>query len=147
MTIKKVCLFLLLGALASVNYAQENPFGQTLQINTQLKSIVGKPSWLLIIREVETGLVSPYVFDIKNNDNFWIAFTWGHSYRVMASTLQFGPYAVIKNFCRLENGILSGESMVITLKGKLTPYRGSSQCFVQKYKNASFPIVTGDIPN
>jgi len=143
MPIKKWGQLLLWGILSSASCAQENPFGQNLQINTRLTSIVGKPTWLLMIREVETGLVSPYIFDIKNNDNFWIAFTWGHSYRITASTLQFGPYAVIKNFCRLESGILSGESMVITLKGKLTPYRGSSQCFVQKYKNSSFPIVTG----
>jgi hypothetical protein len=109
--------------------------GETLQINTQFRSVMGKPTWLLIIRDVNTGVVIPYIFDIRENSNFWVAFTYGHSYRITASTLKFGPFAIIHNFCLLENGILTGKSMVIRLSGRLTPYRGSSICHVTKYRS------------
>ena len=35
---------------------------QTLQIYTHFQTFIGKPTWLLIVRDVETGLVSPYIF-------------------------------------------------------------------------------------
>ena len=79
---------------------------ETLQIYTHFQTFVGKPTWLLIIRDVETGLVSPYIFDIRNNDNFWLAFTFGHHYKVTTSKLTFGHFAVINNFA-------------LALKGKL----------------------------
>jgi hypothetical protein len=108
----------------------ENQLGQTISIYTQFRHFVGKPTWLLIIRDVESGLVSPYIFDIRNNENYWIAFTYGHTYRVTVSNLSFGTYAKIPNFCGLENGILSGKSQHITLKGVLTPDPKTIKCFI-----------------
>ncbi len=141
MTIRKLfALFWLVIGMTSA--AAQNPFGQALQINTHFRSILGSPTWLLIVRDVDTGVVIPYMFDIRNYDNFWIAFTYGHSYRVTVSTLKFGPFAVIHNFCRLEDGILSRRSMIISLTGNLTPNRFSSRCNVIKYNNIEFPVVT-----
>jgi len=142
MAMKKKCglVWLLASALFTAANAQ-NPLGQTLQIYTHFHSILGKPSWLLVVRDVETGQVSPYLFDLRHNNNFWVAFTYGHSYRVTASTLKFGAYAEINNFCRLENGILSGKSLYITLSGKLTPDPKSSKCYVTKYRDMSFTIT------
>lgn len=120
---------------------------QTLQIYTHFRSIVGKPTWLLIIRDVNTGLVSPYVFDIQNNDNFWVAFTYGHNYKITASTLSFGRNAVINNFCHLENGILSGKSMYMTLTGVLTPNPRTLHCNVLKYNDSNFVIANPDFLN
>lgn len=119
----------------------ENLMGQTLQIYTHFHSIVGKPSWLLIIRDVNTGQVSPYLFDLRHNNNFWVAFTYGHTYRITASTLKFGPYAEINNFCHLEDGILSGKSLYMTLSGNLTPDRQNSRCYVMKYADTPFTIT------
>jgi hypothetical protein len=141
MTIRKLCTFFWLGLCITSANAQ-NPFGQTLQINTYFRSVVGNPTWLLIVRDMDTGIVLPYMFDIRNNDNFWIAFTYGHSYRITASTLKWGPFAKIHNFCRLEDGILSRQSMIISLSGNLTPYRYSSYCKVIKYKSIEFPVAT-----
>lgn len=125
----------------SINAAfAQNPFGQTLQISTHFRHVVGHPTWLLIVRDVETGVVSPYLFDIHDNDNFWIAFTFGHSYRVTASTLKFGPFAIIHNFCHIEDGILSRQSMIINVSGSLTPLRGTSKCETMKYNEIEFPI-------
>lgn len=134
---------LLLISLFSFAHA-ENPLGQTLQIYTHFKKILGKPSWLLIVRDVDTGQVSPYLFDLKHNDNFWVAFTYGHSYRVTASTVKFGAFAEINNFCNLEDGILSGKSMYITLSGSLTPDRNTSKCFVSKFHEDNFTITNQD---
>ncbi len=114
---------------------------QTFQIYTHFQSVLGHPTWLLILRDVETGLVSPYVFDIRNNDNFWLALSYGHHYRVTNSSLKFGKYAVIHNFCHLENGILSYQSMFITLTGVVTPDPETSNCYVKQYKDINFTIV------
>lgn len=138
MTIRKVCaLFWLLTSMNPV-FAQ---IGQVIQINTHFRSVMGNPTWLLILRDVDSGVVIPYIYDIQDPDNFWLAINYGRSYRVTASTLKFGPYAVIHNFCRLEDGILTRQSMIVTLSGNLTPYRGSSTCHIIKYKG-EFPVAT-----
>lgn len=109
--------------------------GQTLQIQTHFRSVFGSPTWLLIIREVQTGRILPYQFDIEKNNNFWVALTAGRFYQVTVSELTFGPYAVIKNFCHLQNGIISGKSMWIVLSGDLTPNRWQHQCRISKYRD------------
>ncbi len=108
--------------------------GETLQITTHFDSIMGSPTWLLILRDVNSGAVFPYIFDIKNNNNYWVAFTTGHSYRVMASTLTFGPYAKIKNLCNIENGILKGKSLGISLSGTLSPDPHQFRCRVMPFQ-------------
>jgi len=146
MAIKKLCLVGLLNTcLLSVfpAHAEPNPFGQVVQINTRLQSVVDKPTWLLIVRNVDTGLVLPYVFDFKNSDeNFWLALTYSRSYRITASSLKFGSYT-INNFCHLEGGIISGESVSVRLTGNLTPDPRTSQCYVSQYKTSYFPIAGG----
>jgi hypothetical protein len=127
--------------LMSMSVFAEDQLGQTIQIYTQFRHFFGKPTWLLIIREVETGIVTPYIFDIRNNQNYWLAFTYGHHYRITVSNLKFGTYGEINNFCGLENGILSGISMYMTLTGVLSPDPKTTKCFVHQYKNASFTIV------
>jgi len=121
------------------SYAQ-NGIGQTIQIYTHLKSILGKPEWLIELRDMNSGRVLPYVYEIRNNDNFWIAFSTEHSYRVVASTLKFGIYASIPNFCHIEDGVLSGKSMFITLYGHITPDPRTSKCFVRVFKNMPFNV-------
>jgi hypothetical protein len=127
-----LAFFILFFTLAS---HADNSLGEVIHIYTQFRYFVGKPTWLLIIRDVETGAVTPYVFDIRNNENYWIAFTYGHSYRVTVSNLKFGTYSQIQNFCGLEDGILSGASMYMTLKGVLTPDPKTMKCFVHVFKD------------
>lgn len=133
---QRIILFLIL-CLNSVASFANDPMGQVIHIYTQFRYFVGKPTWLLIVRDVETGLVSPYLFDIRNNDNYWMAFTYGHSYRVTVSNLKFGTYGEITNFCGLENGILSGKSLYMTLTGVLTPDPKTMKCFVHSFKSAA----------
>jgi hypothetical protein len=148
MTIKKLCRagLLSLFILGSQSLlAQDNPLGQTFQINTHLSCIVGKPSWLIIVRDEETGQVLPFLYDINTEDNFWLGFTFSHAYRVITSELDFGPpNAKIHNFCHLQDGILDHESFTATLSGPLTPNRYTSTCHVTRYKQYSFPIVNQD---
>ena len=143
--IKKIC-HLFLFSLSSISGwlpAYASSIGQTLQVNTHFSSIIGTPTWLLIIRDTKTGLVLPYIFDIKDNDNFWVAFTAGRTYKVTASTLKFGPYAKINNFCHLENGVITDKSFFISLSGELSPNPKSSKCHVRKYLNSlPFPIAS-----
>lgn len=143
--IKNLCQVGLLSfcllCILPVKAQSENPFGQTLQINTHFNRIVGKPNWLLMIRNVETGEVLPYVYEVRNEDNFWIALTFGRSYRIVASNMQWGSNKIIHNFCHLEDGIITNKSYVITLTGKLSPNQNTSECHVIKYKEYSLPIV------
>jgi hypothetical protein len=151
MAIKKICQSVLLSTclISMLNvHAQDSPFGQTFQINTRLNSYVGKPSWLLVIRDVQTGQVLPYLYDFNGTDNFWVGFTYAHTYQVTVSELEFGPpNAKIHNFCHLQDGILDRESFTVTLSGDLTPNRRTSSCHVLKYKNFTFPIVDTSASN
>ena len=116
-------------------------YGQTVQINTHFKKVYGNPSWLLIIRDMDNGRVFPYMFDIKNTENFWVAFSHSRSYRITTSTLDFGPFAVIHNFCHLENGVYEGQSLFVTLSGTLSPVPGSFNCRIMKYNDIPFSIA------
>jgi hypothetical protein len=112
--------------------------GQILHIYTHFSNTVAPATWLLEIRENETGRVLPYIYEIHNNENFWIAFTSGRTYRITASTVKFGPYAQIRNFCHLENGIIDGKSMWITLSGELSPDTRRFKCIVSQFKDMPF---------
>lgn len=123
-------------------YAQANDeVGQTIQIYTRLHSFVGKPSWLLIIRDLDQGRIFPYLYDIKKGDNVWLAFTYSRNYKITVSELQFNPYKdKITNFCGLQDGVISGTSMTITITGNLTPDPNTFTCRVLKYQDAQFTI-------
>ena|SRR3990167_3243662 len=137
-------------------YAQEmddgdNGVGQTIQINTRFHSFTGKPSWLLIIRDIDHNENIPYIFDIRRGTNFWVAFTYGRNYLISASTLQFSPYRrnpyrqkKINNFCQLESHgrIQRGSSLYITITGDLSPDTTTFTCHVSKYKDTQFTIVS-----
>lgn len=123
--------------------------GETIQITTQLHSFVGKPSWLLMIRDIDGDQNIPYVYDITRGDNFWLAFTYGRNYLIVASTMQFSPYRsdpyktkTINNFCNLEsNGrIIRGDSFSVTITGDLSPTPGSYTCNVLRFANTNFTV-------
>lgn len=143
--VKKILPLVLLSACLLNSFplkAQDNPLGQTFQINTRLHSYTGKPAWLIIINDIDTGQVTPYFFPIYETENFWFTFTFAHHYRISISDLQFGPPdAVIHNFCHLKNTVFNQESVIIDLSGDLTPDKRTSFCHMQRYKEYSFPIV------
>lgn len=145
---------LALSLIASVSYAQPNEegLGQTIQITTRLHSFFGKPSWLLIIRDLDHGQTIPYLFEFTRGENFWLAFTYSRNYLITVSNLQIETYRSrfnsykkykINNFCHIEsNGrILKGESMAITIEGDLFPYSDSYTCNVTTYTDSNFTIV------
>lgn len=145
-----ICIGILCSCLASLVFAQDAGLGQTIQINTRFHTFVGRPSWLLIIRDVDHGQNIPYLYDIERGKNFWLAFTVGRNYLITASILSFSPYTnkpyrtkKIVNFCNLESHdhIIRGRSLVITIQGNLTPIPGSYTCSVQSYEDANFTIV------
>lgn len=118
--------------------------GPTVQINTNFKSIEGNPTWLLILRDVDTGRVIPYMYNLTNNDAFYIALAWSHNYRITVSKISWGPCKYIDNFCDLENGVLSGKSVIVRLSGRLTPHRGTATCVVRKYKDLPFTVYNAE---
>jgi hypothetical protein len=108
---------------------------QTININTKLQKLRGKPSWLIIIRDMESGKTLPYLYDIREKDNYWIAFSTERGYRVTASVIKFNTGATIRNFCRLESGVIAGKSMRVMLTGDLTPNLNGSKCRVNRFKD------------
>jgi hypothetical protein len=143
MVIKKLHLVgLLIFYLCTTTTVQAaGPFGQTVEINTNLRAIIGTPSWLVIVRNMETGEIIPYVFDFTNDSNFWLVLTYSRFYRITVSQLKFNNAISISNFCHLEDGILSQESMFVTLTGVLSPDPRSSRCFISRFKPYEFPVV------
>ena len=134
-------------------YAQQDNLGQTIQIYTQLNSFVGRPSWLLMIRDIDHDQNIPYVYDFTREDNFWLAFTFGRNYFIQASTLQFSPYRanpyrtkVINDFCHLESRgrVMRGESIYVMIKGDLTPNTDTYECYVTHYSDTNFTIYNPD---
>jgi hypothetical protein len=127
------------------SFANPDSLGQTIQIYTQLRAFVGKPTWLLVIRDVDHGQNIPYVYDFKRGDNFWMALTYGRNYLIVASTLVFNPYEKLKtnNFCNLEsNGrIIRGDSLYITINGYLSPNTNTYTCNVSRYTDTNFNIA------
>jgi len=127
----------------SFAYADDN-FGQTIEINTDFHSFIGKPSWLIMIRDVDHNQNYPYLFDIKRGDNYWVIPTHSRNYLITASTLKINTYQArtnaykqyqIRNFCHLEtNGkILRGQSIYLTITGNLSSNHNTVNCQVSKY--------------
>ena len=151
--LKNVILYLVLFIfLTPASYADEDNegFGQTIQIYTRLHSFVGKPSWLLIIRDIDNNENILYLLDFKRGKNFWVAFTYGRNYLITVSELQFSPYRrdpyhikKIKNFCQLESWgrIIRGKSLYITINGELTPNTDTFSCHVSRYADSNFTIA------
>lgn len=137
-----VFLFFWVLLFSQISFAQDLP-GQSIQIQTFLRAFEGKPSWLIKVRDVDTGAIYPYLFDVSNEENTWVEIIFARHYRIIESTMNFGPppCAQIRNYCHLEDGILKNKSFAITLTGKLTPNRFTSSCHILKYKNYQFPIV------
>lgn len=129
--------------------------GQTIQIYTHFTSFVGKPSWLLIIRDVDHGQNIPYLFDVKKGDNVWIAFTYSRNYLITVSNLQIetyqsrcNKYKLFKtnNFCGMESQgrIVHGESMSLIINGDLSPNRDRYSCNLSTYPDGHFTVVKQD---
>lgn len=147
-TLASLCLSI------SLSHAQpDNELGQSIQIYTRFHSYVGRPSWLLVIRDLDHDQNIPYIYDVSRGDNFWLAFTYGRNYLITTSRMYFSPYRTnpynskrINNFCNLEsNGrIIRGESLYITINGDLSPNANTFTCHISSYPNSNFTVVKPD---
>lgn len=148
----KIVLFLCLTASPCFARSLPNNDGlrQVIQINTHFRAFAGRPSWLLVIRDLDRGINMPYLYEISKGTNSWFAFSYSRNYLILASTLQFSPYRrspyrtkKINNFCHLEsNGrVIRGESIIVTITGDLTPNTRTFKCSVSKYPDPNFTMV------
>lgn len=144
MSLKLICkiwivsLFLFLAP----TYAQfDQSIKHIIEIHTQLYAIVGKPTWLIVLRDVDSGRILTFMYDFIIYDNNWIAYSKNRKYRIVSSSLKFGPDQVINNFCGIQDGILEGKSMYITLTGAITPDPATAKCHVLKYNDVGFTVV------
>lgn len=122
----------------------QGDFGQVIEINTRLHTFLGKPTWLLIIRDVDHGQNIPYMYDFRKGTNAWLALTYSNNYLIIKSELVFNPYdKKVKNFCGLESmgRIQRFTSMRINITGDLDPNTSRFNCNVLKYKDPNFSIA------
>jgi hypothetical protein len=137
--------------LASAAIADDG-LGQTIQIRTRLNSFVGKPMWLLTIRDVDHNQSIPYIFNIERGENYLVATTGGRNYLIEISNLQMSSYQLryntfkyyrISNFCRIESQgrIIRGKSMFITIQGDLAPNSEAYTCNVTSFPVSNFTVV------
>ncbi|MDX1901578.1 MAG: hypothetical protein SFW66_06190 [Gammaproteobacteria bacterium] len=125
-------VFILLSwVLSATAYGDTTP---VIQIDSYFRnpSIANNPSWLLILRDEETGTVTPQLFEFTKPSAAWVVFAPGHMYRVTASELSFNAHTKINNFCQLQDGILAGQSMWIRLSGTFSPQ--TIICHISKYR-------------
>lgn len=141
---QKILLVALSCLITGAAFANPDSLGQTIQIYTQLAKIKAKPSWLLIIRDIDHGQNIPYLYDFEHGDNFWMALTYSKNYLILASRLVFNSHTnkKVSNFCGLEsNGrIIRGQSLYITINGKLTTNPDTYTCNVQSFQNDNFSL-------
>ncbi len=122
----------LLAACSCSIYAQES---MTIQINTHFKEIEGKPSWLLIVYDLDSSAVYPYLFDINERNNHFTIYTNSMNYRLV-SIMQFSKEdKKIANFCNLPADRISRESLTITIDGTLSSTPNTSNCLTRRWKN------------
>lgn len=126
--------------------------GQIIQINTRFHSFVGKPSWLIIIRDLDNQQNVPYLFDITRGENFWLIFTHSKNYLITTSRMQistyqsrcndFGSYE-LNDFCHLESHgrIIRGESLYITIDGALSSKTDSVSCHISRFADPNFSVA------
>lgn len=146
-----VVVFAALAASMSIAMVGSDGLGQTVQINTHFRSVVDKSSWLLMIRDVDHNQNIPYVFNLTEGDQNWVAFTYSRNYLILASTLQMYTYDAyanqykmyrIANFCNLESRgrIVRGKSVFVQAGGSLRPRGHAYTCQVSAYSDAQFAI-------
>lgn len=132
-------------------YAQNDGFGQVIKIQTHLRSFIGRPSWLVTVRDIDHNQNMPYVFEITRGDQFWLIPTLSRNYLITISNMQFSPYRrnpygskTTNNFCNLESRgrIIRNQSISVYLEGDLSPYTATYSCTVSKYADTNFPIAT-----
>jgi hypothetical protein len=140
--------------ISTFSHAQSDGdgIGRVIKIQTRLHSFVGKPQWLLIIRDLDHNQNIPHLYDIRKGDNHWVAFTYGQNYLITVSNLQFNTYKgsdnrfksfKIKNFCNLQSfgSINRSVSMDILITGDLSANTATYTCHVSKYRDTNFTVV------
>ncbi len=105
-------------------------------IDTQFDNVANQPFnppyWLLIMRDASDGTVTPYMLPFDHNNNAWVNFAPGHDYQITVSQIIFNNHLRIDNFLHLQNRFFHGESLHVTLTGKLNPNRYNTHAQIQK---------------
>ena len=153
---KKWLFFMIFFIAASIPLAvfslPDDGLGQTIQIQTQLRSYVGNPTWMLLIRDIDHNQNIPYLFDIQSGENSWIALTYGQNYLILASRLQFPTYQSrynefksyrINNFCNLESygRIIRRRSLQILVSGDLQPNSRAYHCQIFSFPQTDLVVA------
>lgn len=106
-----------------------------IQIESQLTAIQDNPTWLILLSNVDDGSIIPWMHEFSSSKSYWLVFPEGRDYRIVASELRFAHNTVFSNFCNLQDGILSNQSMQVFLRGKLNPAGDALDCRVTSWNS------------
>lgn len=104
-----------------------------VQIQGDLRTVSGNPRWLILLRNPDNGSTTPWMYDVKQAVNHWVILPGSHAYQIVASELLFNDRTIFHNFCGIEDGVITGKSMQITLSGQLSPTTDTIRCHVISY--------------
>lgn len=140
-------------ALPSSYASPDDELGQTIQIQTRFRHLIGRGTFTIVIRDLDHNQTIPYMFDVIQPNNLWLIFTHSRHYLITASRLQMDKYTPCcnqfknnrtTNFCHLEsNGrIMRGRSMRVIITGDLSPHPYTYSCQVTTFPDRDFTIVS-----
>lgn len=144
MSIRLIQLFCLSLACAIATPLIAQDTFNTIEIRTRFSSFIGKPTWLLTLRDVDAGVSYPYLFDIKRGENYWVIPAPGYHYLITVSNMRINSYDAFNNqyktyeindFCQIESAgrIIHGQSMLISIDGQLSKNSNGYRCQIQKW--------------
>lgn len=108
----------------------------TISMGTQLSQIDDYPTWLIELRNFETGSLVPWQYNFqKYANNQWIVIPEGAEYQITASEIHFLNGAVFYNVCDLEHRTFLHQSIALDLSGQLTPESATLLCRVRINSN------------
>ena len=107
---------------------------QIIQIHTRFTKVWDTASWLVIVHDLDSSGVYPYVFDLVDADNFFLIYTNARNYR-LDSVLQFDlSQQKFHHFC-LPTQNITGKSLIVYLRGNLTADPATLDCNITQFKN------------
>ncbi len=100
------------------SFAYCNKYAPASLYSSQLTAVKGKPTILLIVKNLDNNTIQPYMFHISCARPFAMFNFHAHQYKILEARLQTN-FGTIKRFCRIARGIVTDKNLQIRLRGTL----------------------------
>lgn len=114
----KKILLLLTTLLLSVNCFADEPATQAIQLVVQLQELSGNPTYWMVVQNVDTGEVTPFMYPLNQANDEHLFETTGSNYKILA--LQIQSQTGVSTPCQLDQKIVENEATRVIISGSLT---------------------------